>query len=1063
MNMTRKAVAVGKPNRLLSGYCVVVAENNEGKIKLFGSPADKASVEAGDEILEVNGKKLDESSHDDVINHIHQSIKSRRVSLKVRRRKGKKLAEEFPTYSIQNAYIVSSDDRQQSAHQNADLIHLQNGPNIIPVSMSSILAAAEPRLDEEIDIPDAQLDIGISLKQQSPVLSLSKPPSPIQESIKGETDESIQPEDAVEFIRPLSVPEQHRSIEDLLQRTLRNIDTCIVYNAAQGVQLPSKKPEIARSPKQLRDFSSNFEKFHSLPYQRPADFLPARLASEETSRIASSMPSSDSAADFNMATTTTQIQFNSNREMAIDVPEQFTGTVRRPLRHPNANSDSDGSGDVYNAAAWQEREKIRRYTEDIRKRTEEEQLKAKKEEFLRASLRNSTRLKALEKNAKPLPPPGFYNAAFEHDHVVGGGSGHDDFPVVRDDPAGTAEVIDVPDSQSMRQALDQIAAMLRSSAADGGGGATAEFANELDFIESLFESTAFRDAADLHHLIESRQIHLTEPVSTQAELLVRQLLPEGGKTSDRDARELHAILTTPEFKNLLWAHDTLATQTIELAELQPQKNGSASFHSDAPTIPVTADEQQQSSSFNQSSGRSATQALPAAEEESYSPPNYPGMDVRTIRIEKHGDTPLGATIRIDDDNGSVVVARIVHGGAAQKSGLLHEGDELIEVNGIDLRGRSLDEVCELLGRMVGTLSFTVLPAQLYSDTPPRRNDLHVRANFSYDPDDDPHVEALQCPCAGLGLSFQKRDILHIRNQDDTCWWQAYRDGEELGSVLAGLIPSAEHEQRRHDHHVLTRGDSGPRINGKSGKRDGKKRLGSKKNDKFGKKKRVVNGSPFDLDVGEVPWYEEVGLLNPKPYQKRPIVLIGPAQMGRKELLERLIASDPDRFSKPIAHTTRTKKPGDIDGRDYHFVSKHVFDGEILKQRFVEYGLFEKQLYGTSIEAVNAVIKSGKVCLLVVEPSAIRSLRAANFKPYVVFIAPPSLDKLQQNRLRMGVPADEISARKVIEEAQDMEDMYGHYIDLVIENVDESSTFAQLLTEINRLERDAQWVPADWLR
>ena len=161
----------------------------------------------------------------------------------------------------------------------------------------------------------------------------------------------------------------------------------------------------------------------------------------------------------------------------------------------------------------------------------------------------------------------------------------------------------------------------------------------------------------------------------------------------------------------------------------------------------------------------------------------------------------------------------------------------------------------------------------------------------------------------------------------------------------------------------------------------------------------------DLDVGEVPWYEEVGLLYPKPYQKRPVVLIGPAQMGRKELLERLVASDPDRFSKPIAHTTRTKKPSELDGRDYHFVSKHVFDGEILKQRFVEYGLFEKQLYGTSIESVNAVIKAGKVCLLVVEPSAIRSLRAANFKPYVVFVAPPSLDKLQQNRLRMGVPAD----------------------------------------------------------
>ena len=150
----------------------------------------------------------------------------------------------------------------------------------------------------------------------------------------------------------------------------------------------------------------------------------------------------------------------------------------------------------------------------------------------------------------------------------------------------------------------------------------------------------------------------------------------------------------------------------------------------------------------------------------------------------------------------------------------------------------------LQGRMVGTLSFTVVPAQLYCDTTPtRRNDFHVRANFSYDPENDPHVEALQCPCAGLGLSFQKRDILHIRNQDDQFWWQAFRDREE-GSVLAGLIPSSDQQQRRHDHYSITKGSAGSRINGKPVKRDGKKRLGTKKTDKYGKKKRLVNGSPF---------------------------------------------------------------------------------------------------------------------------------------------------------------------------------------------------------------------------
>ena len=162
---------------------------------------------------------------------------------------------------------------------------------------------------------------------------------------------------------------------------------------------------------------------------------------------------------------------------------------------------------------------------------------------------------------------------------------------------------------------------------------------------------------------------------------------------------------------------------------------------------------------------------------------------------------------------------------------------------------------------------------------------------------------------------------------------------------------------------------------------------------------------LDLGVGEVPWYEEVALFYPKPGQRRPIVLLGPAHMGRKELLEKLIVSDPDRFAKPVAHTTRPTKPGELNTREHYFVSKHQFDGMVLQHQFVEFGVYERHSYGTSIAAINDVLTTGKVCLLVVEPSAVTILRASNFKPFVVLIVPPPLDKLQQNRMRMGVPAD----------------------------------------------------------
>ena len=67
--------------------------------------------------------------------------------------------------------------------------------------------------------------------------------------------------------------------------------------------------------------------------------------------------------------------------------------------------------------------------------------------------------------------------------------------------------------------------------------------------------------------------------------------------------------------------------------------------------------------------------------------------------------------------------------------------------------------------------------------------MHIKAHFDYDPEDDIYI-----PCRELGISFQKGDILHIIGQDDTLWWQAYREGED-DQALAGLIPSQTFQEQ----------------------------------------------------------------------------------------------------------------------------------------------------------------------------------------------------------------------------------------------------------------------------
>ncbi|CAL1280502.1 unnamed protein product [Larinioides sclopetarius] len=161
-------------------------------------------------------------------------------------------------------------------------------------------------------------------------------------------------------------------------------------------------------------------------------------------------------------------------------------------------------------------------------------------------------------------------------------------------------------------------------------------------------------------------------------------------------------------------------------------------------------------------------------------------------------------------------------------------------------------------------------------------------------------------------------------------------------------------------------------------------------------------------------------------------------------------------------TSRTKRDSESDGVDYHFISRSQFESDITSGKFVEHGEYEKNYYGTSLDAIRAVVNSGKICVLNLHPQSLKILKSSDLKPYVVFVAPPSLEKLRQNRLKAGDNPKDEELKDIIEKAREMEDNYGHYFDMVIINSDIDKAFNELLKEINTLEREPQWVPKMWL-
>ncbi|XP_024912736.1 MAGUK p55 subfamily member 5-A isoform X1 [Cynoglossus semilaevis] len=545
-----------------------------------------------------------------------------------------------------------------------------------------------------------------------------------------------------------------------------------------------------------------------------------------------------------------------------------------------------------------------------------------------------------------------------------------------------------PDPQAEMEELLQAVRWMQQRLTD------TESQQDVELLLQLLNKDHFKDAYTIFSAVSQPTGRVTpsSALTLQAQDLCQEVQKILQSSPEREGPELRALLTHPHLQALVQAHDSVAEQE------------SAEGH-------VT---------------------------------QYLGETVKVVRLEKTCDTPLGATVRNDVD--SVVVSRVVKGGAAERSGLLGEGDEILEVNGIPIRGKHVNEVHDLLQQMHGTLTFVLIPSSQMKPTPHRQTVVHVRAYFDYDPCDDPFV-----PCRELGFSFQRGDILHVISQDDPNWWQAYRDGDEDNQPLAGLIPGKSFQHQRESlKKTLTE---------RSQEQQGKNWY-SKKNKKQ-KKKNKTNVSK-NTDHDDILTYEEMSLYHQPSNRKRPIALIGPANSGLDDLRRRLLTQEPEKFAVAVPHTTRNPRTHERNGCEYHFVSRAVFETDLGSGKFIESGDYEKNLYGTSTDSVRHVINSGRICLLCLHTRSLRVLRSSNLKPYVIFIAPPSQERLRILLAAQGKTPKPEELKEMIEKAREMEHYFGHYFDATIVNTDQDQAFHELRRLIDKLDTEPQWVPTSWL-
>ncbi|XP_077970685.1 peripheral plasma membrane protein CASK-like isoform X2 [Styela clava] len=561
------------------------------------------------------------------------------------------------------------------------------------------------------------------------------------------------------------------------------------------------------------------------------------------------------------------------------------------------------------------------------------------------------------------------------------------------DPTSSGAVANVLDS------LEEIHAL--SDGAD----------NDLEFLQSLLDDKALHSMLELYDRINTRSKDL-EPSSSVIQLLKDAL--SGMPEHDQATMEFRNVILQPHMMGLLQAHDVVSHEVYSSPALMGEHEPQNGFQN-GPTDPEEIDGQDDASVTR----------------------------VRLVQFMRKTGEPLGITLKINEE-GHCMVARILHGGMIHRQGTLHVGDEIREINSVNVANQTIDSLQKMLKELRGNITFKIVPS--YRNQPPScelllKYTIYVRAQFDYDPMNDELI-----PCREAGISFRTGDILQIISKDDHNWWQARVIN--IPDSAAGLIPSPELQEWRVACMAMERAKA---------EHQGSSWFGKKKKqqkDKYLAKHNAV------FDQLDLMTYEEVVKI--PSFARKTLVLLGAHGVGRRHIKNTLITTQPSRFSYPIPHTTRPQRAEEIQGKNYYFVTQEEMMEDIKNNHYLEYGTHESALYGTKLDTIRKIHNEDMIAILDVEPQALKILRSAEFAPFVVFIQAPSLNVGGSELPPWCEHLPDESLVRLQNESETLRESYQQCFDLTIVNNDIDDTIDKLRRAIDEVCTTPQWVPVSWV-
>lgn len=175
-----------------------------------------------------------------------------------------------------------------------------------------------------------------------------------------------------------------------------------------------------------------------------------------------------------------------------------------------------------------------------------------------------------------------------------------------------------------------------------------------------------------------------------------------------------------------------------------------------------------------------------------------------------------------------------------------------------------------------------------------------------------------------------------------------------------------------------------------------------------------------------------------------IVLTGPSGVGKGTLMQALLQRHPQLYYS-VSMTTRSPRPGEVDGKNYYFVSRHKFEQLVADGEFLEWAEFAGNCYGTPREAVLNHIQTGKWIILEIELEGARQIRTSYPDALSIFILPPSFSELEK-RIRGRAQDSEDAIALRLQRAKD-EIQAANEFDIQIVNDDFETALQEIETAL----------------